>query len=255
VTEAGHALAMRQIADVATRARRQDLLAAFVQQHGWTVQGGLFAGMVLPNRACWADGDLLPKLLGCYEVELQPSLASFVETKPGLVINVGAAEGYYAVGLARLLPDVFAHAFDNAEAAGDICREAARLNGVETRISTAGTCTPEILQLLLPRANNPLLICDCEGYERDLLDPHKVPALAGTTIVAECHDFIDASITQTLADRLGASHQLYAVREGPRDPSSMAFLQPLGSLDRWIAVCEYRPCTMHWLIAHPRSAG
>lgn len=255
MTGADHVQAMLEIAEVATRARRQDLLAAFVQQYGWTVQAGLFAGMVLPNRACWTDGDLLPKLLGCYEVELHQSLASIIESKPGLIINAGSAEGYYAVGLARLLPEAFAHAFDGADAAADICREAARLNGVEARISIAGTCTPEILQLLLPRASNPLLVCDCEGYERELLHPHKVPALAGTTIVVECHDFIDGSITQTLADRLGASHQLYAVREGPRDPSNLEFLRPLRSLDRWIAVCEYRPCTMHWLIAQPRSAG
>lgn len=245
---------------MATRARRQDLLAAFVEQYGWTVQAGLFAGMVVPGRACWGDGDLLPKLLGCYEAELHPSLASFVEAKPDLVIpdlviNVGAAEGYYAVGLARLLPDAFVHAFDSAPAATDICREAARLNGVESRMSIAGGCTPELLQLLLPRAHHPLLVCDCEGYEQELIDLRKVPALGGTTIVAECHDFIDASITQTLAERLGATHQLYAVREGARDPNSLAFLQPLNSLDRWLAVCEYRPCTMHWLVAQPKVAA
>ncbi|HVC60499.1 MAG TPA: hypothetical protein VND19_09090 [Acetobacteraceae bacterium] len=255
MAEGNHAQAMLQIAHMATRARRQDLLAAFVQQHGWTVQAGLFAGMVLPSRACWGDGDLLPKLLGCYEAELHEALTSFVETKPGLIVNVGAAEGYYAVGLARLLPGAFAHAFDSADAAADICREAARLNGVEARLSIVGTCTPELLQLLLPHASNPLLVRDCEGYERDLLDPRKVPALAGATIVAECHDFIDALITRTLAEQLGASHELYAVREGARDPSISAFLQPFNSLDRWIAVCEYRPCMMHWLVARPKVAA
>jgi hypothetical protein len=255
MSEADHAESIQRIADMATRARQQDLLAAFVQHYGWTVQAGLFAGMVLPSRACASDGDLLPKLLGCYEAELHQTLESFIETKPGLIINVGAAEGYYAVGLARLLPNAFAHAFDSAPLALDICREAARLNGVESRMSIAGTCTPEILQLLLPRASNPLLVCDCEGYERELLDPHKVPALAGTTILAECHDFIGASITRTLAEQLGGSHQLYAVREGARDPNGSEFLQVLGSLDRWIAVCEYRPCTMHWLVAQPKAAA
>jgi hypothetical protein len=97
------------------------------------------------------------------------------------------------------------------------------------------------------------VLCDCEGGERELLDPGKVPALAGATIVVECHDFIDPTITQTLVDRLGPTHELEGVREAARDPNASVFLQQFNSLDRWIAVCEYRPCMMHWLIARPKS--
>jgi hypothetical protein len=226
-----------------------------VQEFGWAVQSGLFTGMVLPERTCWNVGDILPKLIGCYEAELQPVLAPIIEGRPGLVINVGAAEGYYAAGLARLLPGAFVHAFDATASAADICREAARLNEVQDRVAVGGACTPVLLQHLLARAANPLLLCDCEGCERDLIDPQKVPALAGTTMVVECHDFIDASITQTLADRLAPSHDLAVAREGPRDPNAFEYLQHLDSLDRWIAVCEYRPCTMRWLIAQPKSAA
>jgi hypothetical protein len=250
-TEAIEAVA--QIAYLATRARRLELQAAFVQRFGRTVQSGPFAGMVLPDRAGWGDGDTLPKLLGSYEAELHAVIADLVEARPSLVVNVGAAEGFYAVGLARLLPGAMVHAFEISDAAAEICRDAARLNDVESRVSVAGTCTPTLLQHLLIRAANPLLVCDCEGCERELIDPRLVPALASTTIVVECHDFMDASITQTMVDRLNPSHELIGIREGARDPNVVPFLQSLGSLDRWLAVCEYRPCTMHWLIARPKS--
>ena len=249
------AQALLHIAHISTRARCAELLAIFVQQFGWTVQSGPFSGMVLPGRAQWGDGDTLPKLIGCYEAELHEVLASLVELRPGLVVNVGAAEGYYAVGLARMLPDTFVHAFDSAEAAGEICREAARLNSVEARVSVAGACSPVLLQHLLTRAVKPVLLCDCEGCERELIDPAQVPALSSTTIVVECHDFIDPSITQTMVNRLTASHEMFGVREGARDPNAVPFLQPLSSLDRWIAVCEYRPCMMHWLVARPKAPG
>ena len=98
-----HAPAIWQIAHTATRARRQDLLAALVQQQGWVVQSGPFAGMVLPDRACWGDGDLLPKLLGCYEAELHAIIEEILAATPDLVINIGATEGYYAIGMARRL--------------------------------------------------------------------------------------------------------------------------------------------------------
>src|SRR5262245_12927877 len=45
-----------------------------------------------------------PKLLGTYEVELQPLFEQIVAASPLTVINVGAAEGYYAAGLAVRCP-------------------------------------------------------------------------------------------------------------------------------------------------------
>jgi hypothetical protein len=252
---AQHNEAILHVAHIATRARRQDLTTEFVRQHGWVVQSGPFAGMVLNQRAAWGDGDMLPKLLGCYEAELHPFLARLAERDVDLVVNIGAAEGYYAIGLARMLPNAFIHAFDSKPEAADICRETARLNSIESRVSVAGECSTSLLQTLLIRGKRAAVVCDCEGCERVLLDPRAVPALASATLLIECHDFIDPSITQTLVDRLSPTHDLIGVREGARDPNAIAFLQPLNSLDRWVAVCEYRPCMMHWMLATPKQAG
>lgn len=246
--------AVRDIAHIATRAWRAEIQASFVAKHGLIVQAGPFAGMILPARVCWGDGDTLPKLLGCYEAELHQWIAAVVATPPDLIVNVGAAEGYYAVGLARLMPNVAVYAFNSAALSGDICREAAQLNDVAGQITVAGHCGTDTLQTLLATSGNPFLLCDCEGEERNLIDPARVPALAAATIVVECHDFIDTSITQTLIDRLTATHELQGVRESARDPNAWPFLTTLNSLDRWVAVCEYRPCTMHWLYARPKSA-
>lgn len=237
---------------MAARARRADLLAAFLAQFGPAVQAGPFVGTLLPAREASDDGPLLPRLLGCYESELSEAVEAIVAAQPDMVMTVGASEGYYPVGLARRLPDAHIHGFDSNDLAQDICREAARLNGVETRVSVGGQCSPMVLQHLLGRAQRPVLICDCAGDERALIDLLRVPALAGCTLVVECHDFLDATITQTLVDRLASTHALSAIREGARDPNTMPFLQGLNSLDRWLAVCEFRPCTMHWLIGLPK---
>ena len=48
---------------------------------------------------------MLPKLLGCYEAALQPHLLALAEGRPVVVQKIGCAEGWYAVGMARLLPN------------------------------------------------------------------------------------------------------------------------------------------------------
>jgi predicted O-methyltransferase YrrM len=57
----------------------------------------------------------IPKLLGVYERELHDVLENLIAWGPDLVIDAGAAEGYYAVGLARRLPQSRIMAFEMEE--------------------------------------------------------------------------------------------------------------------------------------------
>ncbi len=246
---------MREILHAASRARRRDLLNALVRQIGWTVQSGPFAGMTLSGHVAWGDGDLLPKLLGCYESELHPALLELAGGPHDLVVNIGAAEGYYAIGMARILPAAFVHAFDSDPKAQEVCRAAALVNGVAARISVSGKCSIPLLEAILPRGRSPVVLCDCEGAEKELIDPRRIGAMRNATLLIECHDFLDAAITPALVERLEPTHTLIGIREGARDPGAFALLNGWDSLDRWLAVCEYRPCAMHWLMARPKSSG
>src|SRR5689334_17519514 len=65
----------------------------------WIVDCGPFVGMRYLRSACCER--ILPKLLGSYEEELWPALRRLAALPIPAVVNVGCAEGYYAVGLAR----------------------------------------------------------------------------------------------------------------------------------------------------------
>lgn len=65
------------------------------------VWAGPFAGMLYVDHAIGSR--YLPKLIGSYERELRKVIEEIYELRPELVINVGAEESYYAVGLARRL--------------------------------------------------------------------------------------------------------------------------------------------------------
>ncbi|BCX18465.1 MAG: hypothetical protein KatS3mg117_2147 [Geminicoccaceae bacterium] len=234
--------------------RRRQIGRELRRLFGGRCAAGPFRGMLLPEAASWGDGDLAPKLLGAYESELHPALERVFARAPDLVVDVGCAEGWYAVGAALRLPGRIVHAFDLDEKALAICGEAARLNGVAERVRLERRCDADRLVALVTGAERPLVILDCEGFERELVTPSTVPALARADLIVECHDFLEPGLCERLAALLRPTHEIEILREGARDPGAWPVLEKLGSLDRWLAVCEFRPNLMRWIVARPRAS-
>lgn len=169
----------------------------------WRCAGGPFAGMRLHHTWRWC---LAPCLLGTYEAEIAGWIEALIAARPPLVVDVGAGDGYYAVGLAMRLPDTRVVAADSDPLAQSGTKAQAALNGVEDRVEMLGEIRPADLQaLLVPGA---VLLSDCEGYEDILLDPVAVPALARTTVIVELHDFIAKGVSDRVAQRFGATHTI-----------------------------------------------
>lgn len=241
-----------QILVTTAAARRRQIARKLVEISGSRCLAGPFRGMILPEASSWGDGDLAPKLLGCYESELHAALERALARAPDLVVDVGCAEGYYAVGAALRLPGRPVHAFDVDEKARAVCGEAALRNGVADRVRIERLCDAPRLTALLGEQPKALVVLDCEGFERSLVTTETLPALRRADLVIECHDFVEAGLTERLAALLAQSHDVEILREGPRDPAASPVLQRLGSLDRWIAVCEFRPTVMRWIVAWAR---
>jgi SAM-dependent methyltransferase len=169
---------------LAANYRAQVLRGLLWQRFEGVVEGGLFAGLRLPQQA--SEGCLIPKLLGIYEAPLIPHLRRLLARPPEVVLNIGCAEGYYAVGLARLLPDTHVHAFDIDANARELCGATAALNGVSERITIGGRFEGGGFRDFAGR--RVLVICDIEGAEFDLLDPVRFSGLAGFDVIVEMHD-------------------------------------------------------------------
>jgi len=74
------------------------------------VLNGPFAGMLYLNEAVW--GSITPRWIGSYESCLWPALREIIARRYSRIIDVGCAEGYYAVGLCRALPSAEVFAYD-----------------------------------------------------------------------------------------------------------------------------------------------
>lgn len=84
---------------IVVAAEAQAPVAAHLERMlGLTVRRGPFAGLRYPSHDA-VGSSLWPKLLGSYEAELAPTFEALCATPYRTVVDVGAAEGYYAVGL------------------------------------------------------------------------------------------------------------------------------------------------------------
>jgi hypothetical protein len=220
-------------------------------QLGLTVRSGPFAGLRYVERAVGAPhlADCLPaKLLGSYEKELHPAIEQMLHANFETIVNVGAADGYYAVGLALRAPEVRVNAFEVDDGRRELCEEIARVNGVAERVETGGACDPEWLAAL---DGDCLLIMDCEGCEVALLGPEQAASLSGSALIVELHDFIDARSSDEITEALRGSHAVKIVHAEPRHSGEFPELEFLGWKNRELAVSEVRSHPTSWAVATP----
>jgi len=170
------------------------------------VKHGPFKGMRYPGFQS-AGSMVWPKIMGSYEQELHPILERLLQTSFTEVIDVGCAEGYYAIGLARALPGAKVFAFDIDPRARQLCADMATLNGVSDRVKVAAACTPDTLRSF-PFSGRGLIVCDCEGYEKTLFDSVNLSNLRGCDILIELHDCHDLSISGYIQQLFAATHHL-----------------------------------------------
>jgi hypothetical protein len=216
------------------------------------VMSGPFSG--LHYEGVNAFGSVLtPKLLGTYELELRDVFREIVKTKPTLSIDIGAAEGYYAVGLAMKLGDrAEIVAFEMNEAARHDLYRLAENNGVTTRIKCLGECTPsELGRLLRPDC---LVLCDCEGGETELLDPLTLPELRKVAILVELHNGVVHNIADVFRDRFASSHSITHVVARERHPSDCSIVRRLRHRDVMTALSEKRKFGIQWMWMKPLSS-
>jgi hypothetical protein len=197
------------------------------------VKAGPFAGM----RFTWHDWNPdfsapFPKIMGTYELELHPIVEKIVALAPRRIVEVGAADGYYAIGFARRIPSTEIIAFEALPSGRELLTTLASANHVLDRIQVRGRC--EIDDLRDTLSGDDVLMLDVEGYEHTLLDLGAIPTLATTTILVESHDFHVTGMTELLRSRFRDSHRITTITSRKRN------LADLGSVS-WLvkSYCKY----------------
>lgn len=225
------------------------------------------------QRKSWGDFDMASKLLGFYEDELYPYLEEIINLwKPDRILNIGCADGFYGIGLAkRLKSQSKIFMVDIVKDFLELAIENVFVNGADVISNTEFWLQEEnenLIPKLLNDAKTPFLLVDCEGCELEYLpnpnmgsdmsnlNNEKLVAMSilkRSIILVEIHDFITEGIKETLIERFKDSHEITIIRQGPKDPYRSSIIHRLHDMDKWLIVNENRPETMYWLYMLPKS--
>jgi hypothetical protein len=243
---------LREWSVAAERITSRRALESLEGPHGLLVVDGPFRGMRYPDRRA-SGSSLLPKILGIYEHNLATILSSLAPP-PSLVVDVGAAEGYYAIGFARLWARSHILAFDIDPDARQLLRRMALTNGVSDRVTSHAAADSEKLAIILSETKSALLLVDCEGCEYGLLSALDVRALQRTYIAIELHAHVPGwnGKLRTMITNLANTHECAFLPILPYEGD----LKVPGAQDaresRNLA-SERRHYSFGWLIAIPRA--
>jgi hypothetical protein len=202
-----------------------------------TVASGPFAGLRYPpDRLAEVDAPVA-KLTGVYEQEI----AAVFEQPHERFVDVGCAEGYYVVGMARRgVPSI---GFDAAKSARALCRAVADANGVDVSVETWFRAEDASL------VGDGLLLVDIEGAEADLFTSDVLAALGRAHVVIEVHEDFRPGTGERLRELLAATHDVRRIDQQPR--SAPPGLAQWSAEDVEMALTEHRPPAMFWLDCLP----
>ncbi len=225
----------------------------------WRVSAGPFQGT---RCEVTSSGDgVVAKLAGTYEHEIYPAFRAAVDRRPSVVVDIGAAEGFYVSALARAVPGARVIAYETKPEWQDRIKHLAGLNGVARRCEVRGFCDKEEFRRLLATESERLFVLmDIEGGEFSLLEPDIAPLLGGTELLVELHEPEGRASGDAVASMLQPTHELTLIwaqeNRSPKDIPSAGWrlaatmVPPIRS-----RLNEGRIYRMRWMHAVPKHGG
>ena len=218
------------------------------------VKYGPFQGLRLNRKTWWGKSDLGAQCLGLYEKEILDEIGGQRKGKYQTFIDIGAADGYYAVGmlLAGIVDNVIS--FEISEVGREAINENWVNNGNPGAITLYGEANHASLKVIPKHIfDNALVLIDIEGYEFELLTKDVIKQLQFSEVIIEIHNWIDDFETryaQLLWD-LSEYFNIEKIAPVERDTTSYSELRSYTDDNRLLLISERRPCLMRFLKLTP----
>lgn len=216
------------------------------------VQSGPFKGLAY-STANAHGSSLVPKLLGTYENEIAELFSEEKLQHYSTIVDIGCAEGYYAVGCAVKNTKCRVHAFDTNETARQMCAAMSEANGVSARVSVFEECS--ISELQSYAGSGALIISDCEGAEDQLFPIGLVNKLVTEDLIIEVHEHLGVDLVE-FQSRFAKTHDVSIVPSISDLKRAIATTHVTGNPlfeERVLLLAECRPRQMVWLVAEART--
>ncbi len=237
-----------------TVAQRQVRISREVYQIcGGSVRYGPFADLKLCDDNWWGCSDLGSQCLGLYEKEILDLIARRGGAFSTFV-DIGAADGYYAVGMLQSGLVSQAVCFEKSQKGRATIEKNWNLNGAPGQLDIFAEATAQSIQNLsddlLSRA---LILIDIEGAEFDLLRPAVLEKLRFCEFWLEIHNWVE-EFPEKYQRLLHEASVFFDVSVIPRVERPTVHLDELRSFtddNRLLLTSERRPCLMRFLRLAP----
>jgi len=239
--------------DLTINTLKQELSSKISNKFKHEIAYGPFKGMKIHPKMTWNHLDRGAMLLGFYEQEVQSILAD----NPGkLLINLGAGDGFYAVGSIKSGLYEQSIAFEMNPESRLIINKNAKLNDVENILiyEYATNNFWNDLPWLENNLDKTTLICDVEGAEFDIFDETTFLFFSKSLLIIEIHDWVENGKLKAkkLIDSSKATHSHSVITTGSRNPSDFSELSDFTDDERWLLCSEGRPKLMSWYVFKPK---
>jgi hypothetical protein len=218
------------------------------------VQYGPFAGMHLNRETWWGAEDLGSQCFGLYEKELLDLIDSGEQWDT--FIDIGAADGYYAVGMLLAGKASKVICFETSEHGQRAIDENWKLNGAIGDLEIHGTADELSLRSECSNlSEKTLVMVDIEGFEFDLLTAPVLDALCRCEIILEVHNWVDDFELKyrSLLERLDTYFDIRIIERVDRTTANLLELRDFTDDNRMLVVSERRPCLMRFLHMTPKD--
>ena len=225
------------------------------ERYGLEVAFGPFKGMKLSPNAWWSKKNMTAQVLGIYESNVIFELENYAG-KFSNFIDIGAADGYYAVGSVFNGMYKNSHAFEINELGRKTILETAKINNCEKQISIYGEANSSKIRDIIKKDGSALVIIDIEGGEFDLLSEDMLNSLRQCVVICELHPFMfsdGANKLSSLVKRCDRSFEISFNHRKIYQFPECDLLDTLPDDARLLAFSEGREAAMQWMILVPKT--
>ena len=218
----------------------------------FTVRYGRYQGMKLLHTL-WCNLDRPAIFLGTYELEIVDLIYEFSLAGREFFVDIGAAEGYHALGVLKNNSYKTSVAFEMDERSRNLLFKNAVENGVQDRLTIKGYAHSDILQELECDLSKTVFLIDIEGGEFDLLTAELFMEMRSAILIVELHEWVPSvpDAFDTLIGNSASTHSISLIDQAQRRFPDFQEFHNLPDDLRLLSMSEGRPCSMRWAVFEP----
>lgn len=240
--------------------KKYELSLNLYKEHNNLVIYGPYKGIFFSENNHWGIGDLGPKIIGLYEFEVQNKLLYLVSNFTiENFVNIGAAEGYHAIGIAKKTKIQNFVLYEIDKKGQEILKENIFKNKLKKNIKIENEANLNSICELNKELDfsKTLFLIDIEGSELELFNDEILRLLKNSFLIIENHKFLLSEEKQNkyqeLINKLNDNFKVEIVRNNGRNVSEIKEISNLSENELMMISTESRPKMMEWFVLTPKK--